>query len=62
MAHNNKIACSLLLSLCVSTFALTWINGRSTYYSPIDGGNCGYGTISTTTFPYANIAAVNLFF
>lgn len=37
----------------------SWIEGRSTFYSGIDSGACSYGTISTSSFPYGYIAAVN---
>jgi len=34
-----------------------WKPGRSTYYTGIDDGACGYENISLNTFPYRNIAA-----
>lgn len=33
-----------------------WQDGRSTYYSGIDGGNCGYEGIPATSFPFRKIA------
>jgi len=59
--------CLFLLSCFFSTsnavIALSnWYDGRSTYYTSINDGNCGYGTINTTYFPFAHIAAPNTAF
>ena len=34
----------------------SWQTGRSTFYQGIDGGNCGFGGISSTQFPFRYIA------
>jgi len=50
----------LFLALVIpAALAVTWQPGRSTFYQGIDNGNCGYGTISSTAFPYLHIAAVD---
>lgn len=40
----------------------SWQTGRSTFYQGIDGGNCGFGGISSTQFPFRYIAAPNTAF
>jgi hypothetical protein len=40
----------------------SWQNGRSTFYTTINAGNCGYGTIPTSSFPYGYIGAANTAF
>jgi len=39
-----------------------WQPGRSTFYHGIDWGECSYGTISNTSFPFRHIAAPNTAF
>jgi hypothetical protein len=34
----------------------SWKTGRSTFYTDIDQGNCGFGALSSTKFPYRYIA------
>lgn len=34
----------------------SWQSGRSTFYQGIDGGNCGFGGIASTQFPFRHIA------
>lgn len=34
----------------------SWQTGRSTFYTDIDQGNCGFGALSSTKFPYRYIA------
>jgi hypothetical protein len=34
----------------------SWQTGRSTFYDGIDGGNCMFGGISSTLFPWRYIA------
>ena len=56
---------SLLVCVCLvdSLMPLSgWTQGRSTYYTTWEQGDCNYGTISTTGFPYNNIAAPNTAF
>ncbi len=34
----------------------SWQTGRSTFYTDIDQGNCGFGALSSTKFPFRYIA------
>jgi hypothetical protein len=40
----------------------SWQTGRSTFYQGIDGGNCGFGGISSTQFPFRYIAGTYYYF
>jgi hypothetical protein len=58
-----KAALLLLVVLAVAlgsanaqTALGSWQTGRSTFYQGIDGGNCGFGGISSTQFPFRYIA------
>jgi expansin (peptidoglycan-binding protein) len=56
------IACAIAYPVTADVPLTGWMPGRSTYYTTPDNGECGYGTLSTSTFPYRKIGAANTAF
>lgn len=51
--------CLMLSSVLSGSLPGPWEPGRATFYEGWNTGNCGYGQIPTSSFPFSNIVALN---